>query len=667
MISKEYQAVLKELVIKEFIKSNSRAPSFAELQELIQAAHKKHYAVDQIGLSGSLIVKPGFREHSSASNENSNRAALLLDLLTLNKKIDNLIDLEEASYHATLGNFNRINVTLDELNSRLDNLLLVYSKDDEFLYGFEEDFSNQYFLNKLQTTACVQPNSVTLGKRRLSLLDKNTVKIKNFVTAEHGYITYTTNSASSSLLSDNGQVWQCIVKTSYQTGRVSIVLELTFDEPKEVSALKLFSLPCEVNKPTYVTCFYFTANDVYVAFEPVEQRVTQSMILPASASGVKKIQIVLSKEAADVAELSLNEYQYIFDLNKISVELSEYKTKSVLFCGPYTTTTVEGRTVSPTKASLVACTKQPTGTGISIYLSTDNETWSSVDHLSKTTNYVSFGSNSADVALDIVDSGVSMYGLVSEIGLTEQFDVNTEAYLNSFITAEYAELVSNRNIKIKRNIVYSSSISEVTGTVPGWRLDKRSGTYSCYISVSNPEGRLVDLGPKGAFLNGVKVTGETLIPVGTSRFQTDSSNWSVVANDLTSETSLKVADSLYPYNHHYIVSGYPYSADFSGEKIYRGLDEYYGYEMEYVSPEEFETVLLNTSKYYRVFTLEEVDGNVYFKVKVNKKSSTWLSEGFSVDFSTQNKEARSIYVKAVLTSNNVLLTPILESFKVRVS
>lgn len=667
MISKEYKNTLKTLAIQKFVNENKRSPTVAEMQYLLHEIQKKYHAVDVVGLSGSDIEKPLFRQVSSATTENNNRKVILSDLLTLNTKLDNLIDMEEAAYRSSIGTIARANKTLDELMGRVDNLLLIYGQGDDFLYGFEETFANQQYVDHTNSTACIHPSNVTLGKRKLDFVGSDSITAKFSVVAERGYSSYYANGSLNSLLKDNGDVWQCKVKTPYQIGRVALIIELSFSKLVDVSSLKLFGLPSEVSKPMYTTVSYARENGVLVAIEPVEQELTQAFILPINASGVKKIQLIISKNAADVPTGVLNEYEYHFELDKIVLESSNYILSSSLICGPYTIVDYNGNEVFPTKASLTACTKEPAGTGIAFYLSTDGTNWHSLNHLNKTSNYVSFGDNTPEKAIGQTDLSKDSHVLLNTLDSTEQFDYRHEAYLNSYILADYANIVSKHNINIKRGIVYSENISEALGTALGWTHNRKKGTYSCYVNIKNAEGRIIDLGPKGAILNDKKVTGETLFPNGISKFETDSSNWVDIETNILSDTELEKVDPLYPYNHKYIISGYSYPVSFLGDRPYKGVNEYFAYQMYYISPEEFEALEPTASNYYRVFTIEQVDDNLYFKVKVNKNSSTWMLEGFELDFVTQNVNPIStIYVKAVLNSNAALLTPVLESFKVRV-
>lgn len=667
-ISKEYKAVLRRRAIQSFIEETRRSPTTAELNQLVLDTETKYYSVDEVGISGFDLTKPKFRQSASASNENANRSAVMDDLLTLNTKLDNLVDREESAYRGALSTISRTNKTLDELSERLDNLLLIYGQDDIFLHGIEETFSHQLYIDKFNSTVSIEPNSCTLGKRRLDDVDLSQVKVRTFVVSQKGHVAFEANSAVKSLLENDGNVWRGSVTTTYQIGRVSLVLELTLPQAINLTTMKMYTLPVEVNRKCTLTVFYSTNGSTFDAILPAEIALDQANIVPLNLIGVKKLQIMISKEAADVSSTDISEYKYQFLIDKITLEASSFEVsdRSVLLAGPYALTDTNGMPVFFTKATLKACTIEPTGTAVAFYLSADGEQWHSVDHYGKAGAFVSFGDGTSTQATAFIDSDVSPNALVETLDLTEDYDTQREAYLNVYVTEEFAELVPKRNIIVKRNIVLDSSPAVLLDTTPGWVREKRVGTYSTVLYISNPEGRYIDFGPKGAILNGQKVTGNTYIQSGYSTFQTDTSNWLLLDETLTAETALKAVDPLYPYNHKYLIEGYPYTGAFVGERPYSGVDEYFGALLDYISPEEFYTLAPKDPRYFKVFTIEEVDGKLFFKVKVHKASSTWRDEAFAIDFQVQSSRSNDLYVKAVLSSNRDTLTPVIQSFKVRV-
>lgn len=662
-ISKEYLSTLRKRDVQKFIAENKRSPTVAELREIINKSIKDYYAVDETGIVAFDLVKPKFRQESSIEIENNNREAIYLDLMTLNQKLDNLLEIEETAYRASTSTFSRVNKTLDEFLERLDNLLLINGQDDLFLQGVEETFAHQLHVDYANTTAAVESFNVQLGKRRLDFVDLSKCKLAVTAIADKGYIAYEANSSIKSIINDDGNIWQGKIKTNYQLGRVSLLLSFTFSESTDISLLKIKCLPIEVNKIMTSSVYYSTNGSSFNIIEPFEQRLTESFSLPINKKGVKKIQVLLSKEAADRFNSSLNEYEFLFLLDKIAFEKSIYEqeSKSTLFCGPYDIVDTSGKPVYFTKATLKACTMEPEGTSIAFYISNNGIDYRPIDHHNKTSNYVSFGDNSSGQALSYVYLNQAATSLIESVGSTEEYDVSKEAYLNAFVVPEYTELIPYRNITIKRNIAVKDV--EISGIPSGWIWNSERNTYSTIIYISNSEGRQIDFGPKGIMINNNLSTGLTWLKNGYSYIEVNSTNWNSLPNSINNETDLKTLDVLYPYNHRYLIEGYKYIGAFLGEKLYTGVDEYFGKLLNYVSQEEFEIIENNN---YNVFTIEEVDDQLYFKVKVDKTSSTWQNEHFAIDFVVQSQSNNQLWIKAILSSNDSTLTPVLESFKVRV-
>ena len=94
-ISDAYQETLKRRAVQSFIAENKRRPTEAELRDLFAKTKQAYPNVDQVGISGYDIVKPQFKDRSSAADENTNRKAVFDDMCTLAERIDDLAQLLE--------------------------------------------------------------------------------------------------------------------------------------------------------------------------------------------------------------------------------------------------------------------------------------------------------------------------------------------------------------------------------------------------------------------------------------------------------------------------------------------------------------------------------------------------------------------------------------------
>ncbi len=219
---------------------------------------------------------------------------------------------------------------------------------------------------------------------------------------------------------------------------------------------------------------------------------------------------------------------------------------------------------------------------------------------------------------------------------------------------------------MKRNVVESDSPSTLLNAVPGWTFNESTQQYQTTIYVSSPDGHYLDLGDTSAYINGSLLSGEVFLPQGYTVFATSDANWLQADETVSNADDLEAADPLYPYNHKYLVEGYPYADDFSGERLYTGVSDFFGAKLLYRSPEEFAYMESSDPNFYNVFTVDDSVGKGYIKVKVDKSDASWLSERFDLDWSVQTATSNELYVKALLSTSNKAKSPRVDSFKVRV-
>lgn len=668
-ITRPYFQTLKRRAVQRFVKENKRSPSEAELKEIVHQERLAYPTVDTVGVSGYDLDRPRFKDHSSASLENTNRQAMWDDCLTLNSRLDSLLETLEDSHKGFQGTSRRVGRLLDETEARLDNLLLLNGAADLFAVGIEETFSTQVVIDETDTDATVESGYVTLGRSGYTPINLSRAKISATSGGTAKILGVSTGTPVSSLKKDDGSLWEYIVYTKEQQGRVSLVLTVDLLNPTYVGDVRLTGLPISVNKKMTTTVFYSIDGGSWTALDPVEAAATPEMNFSIGIDGVQKIQIVLSKDAADSATPNKNSFIYVFSLDSLKIYSDSFKPskQSVLVAGPYDLLDELGDPVYFTKATFSACTFEPENTSVSFFLSKDKVNWVGVSHDRMNSEIVAFGDSSATVSSDFVNDSVGQeYAVIESVEGLDDIEFSNEAVLNTYCLAAWTSKAPINSFVVKRNIVTSSSAESVLGTPAGWVFDEKTQLYSTTIYVDDPAGRYVDFGTSTAFLNDVPVTGLVLVPQGYAVFATSDTNWIEVDETLTSASDLSKADPLYPYNHKYLIQGYSYDEGFTGEQVYQGFDEYFGRLLSYRSPEEFAYLDADDPSYYSVFTIEDGDGNWYIKVKVDKTDASWLSEQFSANWSIQSGDTNQLYVKALLGTSEKGKTPKIDSFKVRV-
>lgn len=667
-ISKPYKNTLRRRAIQAFVQTNQRSPTDAELNRLIAVEEAAYPTVDQVGISGFDMTRPRHKDESSAAAENVNRKAVFDDLTTLSTRLDALLLLLEDSHRGFYATSRRVGRLLDQTDSRLDNLLLLNGLADAFVVGVEETFDTQQQIDQNVSTAQVEAGYVTLGRTGYTPVDLEQVRLRTTTAGAVEIIGTTASSPISSLKEDDGNLWEYTIYTKEQAGRVTLIMTVEFPEATYVGDIRLNGLPISTNQKTTVSCFYSLDGQAYTALDPVEQVATSEMAFQIGLDGVKKVQFTFSKTAADSHTANRNRYMYVFSLDSLKVYTDSYSTstRSTLICGPYSVFDDLGAPVYFTKATLTACTCEPDDTSVSFYLSQDGETWIGASHDGNSSNYASFYDSSASQAAAFVQADLVSGAVIDVVAGMEDLDFQTDGILNSYIDSEYVDIVPLKSITVKRNIVSSDAPDALLGAVPGWSFDENTQQHSTTLYIESPDGRYLDFGDTSAFINGSLVSGQIYLPQGYSTFATSDANWIEIDSTYSTAEVLEAGDPLYPYNHKYLVEGYPYTEAFIGDQLYLGAEEYLGCLMVYRSPEEFAYAEVGDRLFYKMFTVEDVDGNWYIKVKIDKTDASWRQEVFSADWAVQSSPTNNLYVKALLSTSESGQTPRIDSFNVRV-
>lgn len=663
-----YDDALKQVTVQKFVEENNRTPNLLELRRELLRARRRYPSLEEVGFAGHLITKPQFTSVSSASEENKNRRAVLLDAEIASQRTDHLWRALENTFRGTQGNLQMMKRKLHELESRVDNLLLLSGNTDIFVYGIEEDFVTQDKVDFSQTDASVEAGFVTIGRAGFGLVDMDQVRITHSTSAERGYIGSQNSSAISSLKEDDGEFWEHLVYTNYQQGRVTVTVDATLDVPQYVSEFRFTGVTSGLNSRVVATAFFSLDGRTFKACEPQEVTLGPTeTCFNIGEDGVQKIRLMLSKEQFDNTTTVSGQYVYLFSLDSLKIYSRNYSTsaESTYVSGPYNIYDETGQEILFTKATCDVCVSQGEESAVSVYLSTDGVDWNSgagsTDHGSA--GIFSFADGTSTGAIVQLDASKALYALVESLSLVD-LDLAHESLLNTAIPAEHATNVVRKTAKVKRNIVIEGTEDIVLGAVQGWGYNRSTSMYRTTAYVTNPAGMSIDLGHTSAFVNGLQSTGLVTLKQGYNVFETNASNWGEIPVGLYTLQDVRKEDPLYPYNHKYLLEGYPYADTFNGERVYLGVEEYFGELLTYVPPEIFASP--DNATNYTIFTIDDTMDIPVFKVKVNKQDGTWANEKFSVDWTTNKRGSDTLWLKMILSSSTDYTSPVVTSIKVRV-
>jgi hypothetical protein len=661
-----YEEALKARVVRDFIAENSRTPNDLELRQVVQRADRRYPGLREVGFSGHLVTKPGFVSESSAHDENLNREAIHTDVDLTSERIDALVQRMETSFRSLYATGRNLKRRLDDIETRIDNVLLLSGSTDAFVHGIEENFVVQDKIDFVNTTASVESGFITMGRAGFGLVDLADVNISYTTLADKGTIGIQNASSIDSLKSDDGSFWDCLVYTNYKQGRVSLLIDVALDTPQFISEVRFTAQTGGSNSRNTATVFYSLDDKIYKTLEPQEiVLTTEENVFNVGLDGVRRIRIMISKDRYDNTTAVNSQFVYVFSLDSIKLYSKSYSAdaESIVIAGPYDVLDEEGQPVMFTKATADVCVTQGEEDSVGLFLSTDGITYLPIDHTSNGLGIVSFTNGSSSGTETAITSTIAAAGLTEEAVVELR---PTEALLNTAVDREWASEVVRKSIVVKRNVPYSISDTRavVYGAASGWVYDSIRKMYRTTVYVSNEDGLVLDLGGTSAFVNSIQMSGQVELRQGYSVFETTESNWLGVPTNLTKLSDLRKADPLYPYNHRYLIEGYVYSDAFKGERVYAGVEEYFGSLLSFTSPELFASP--ESDGNLDIYTLDDSDGRLVFPVKVNKSDASWSLEQFEQTWLVSRGANNQLWFKMLLNSASGFTSPIVSSVRVRV-
>jgi hypothetical protein len=274
--------------------------------------------------------------------------------------------------------------------------------------------------------------------------------------------------------------------------------------------------------------------------------------------------------------------------------------------------------------------------------------------------------------------------------------VSTTPTTNSITASSQRYSFKNSNERIL-NYELSGSIEIAEGTLELWRNVKVLGLndkvrdvahgwgfhdpwYTCVVYVQNPAGVTIDFGSKAIVLDGEPKTGRLTIGFGRHAIRAHKDNWKEFsASGISTLAALKSADSLYPYNHRYLIEGFPYPAAWATteEKVYLGFDITAEFFMKEVSPidlvqnvkaGDFERFAIDwdapdsASSGYTNKPAAKV-----FLVKCDEGYSDFTNERFLVKFKSVDTLYQYLRLKAILKTTDTTVAPYVDSYRVKLA
>lgn len=662
--------MIKNKLIKDFIRLNNRAPTRNEIRilenEFVEANPKSR----EVGmLAGSPEDYFIVSKESSAEHYNDIVLKTTEDIDSLLNKINKESEDLETYFRIYNGRINNSINEVSRLERQINRDVLLYSKSDIYNYGIVEDFSDYDKINLNTSNVYLFNGRMTVGFTKVASSGFNIGATQYLVrhrsrsqTREVPYNNF------SNAFKEDGTFFKVVSYSSMPDEVVDFVVETVFPESKgrHIDVLKFVTDAVEINsKMSYAVLYSKDGSHYFPVFESELRVKNNENYVEVKQDNVKRLRLVLTKRSHDLKVG--DDYGYVFSLDFFGQTENAYKIneESVAYLGPYEIKDENGEPVNFNLATIKGgtCCIVPDKTTADIYLSKDNFNWIKADFNGESRQVVQFGETESLDIFDIVDPSSKLNYIAEAIpeGIVLK---RNEKLLNYYIQESNKSNFIKETLSIKRNIL-SNKDNKTYGASSGWEFD--GNWYQTTIEINQPEGRYINLGNSSCKINNRTVNGKVFLPFGKHSFKTSKENWidlDIEESSVQSIRQLRNIDRLYPFNHKYVIEGFNYSNVFRGPKEYIGVDKVYAFDLKEVSNQRF-----LVEEDFESFTIIELNGNLYFKIKNKISSGESKLEDFEITCKTRvaiEGDNNLLYIKAILKTFDQRVTPKIDQIQVRV-
>lgn len=662
--------MIKNKLIKDFIRLNNRAPTRSEIKLLENEFTEENPKSKEVGmLAGSKEDYFFASKESSSEHYNDILLKTSEDLDSLLEKIKTESEDLETYFRVYNGRINNSINEVSKLEREINRDLLLHNKSDIYNYGIVEDFSDYNKIDMDRSNVYLFNGKLTVGFTRISSDSFNGEATEYLV--RHRGRTKTREvpyNDFKNAFKEDGTFFKVVSYSSTPDETVDFIIETTFPENKgrSIGALKFTTDAIEVNSKLSYSVYYSSdETNYYPVFESELRIKNNENYVEVNKNNVKRLRLVLTKRGHD---LKIGEdYGYVFSLDFFGHTKNAYKIneESIAYLGPYE---IKDENEEPINFNLATikggtCCIIPEKTSVDIYLSKDNLNWLKADFNGEGRQVIQFGETEGQEIFDILDTNSKLNEIAETIPAAITLKKN-EKLLNYYIKKENKELFIKQSLSIKRNVL-SNKNNKTYGASSGWEFD--GNWYKTVLEVSQPEGRYLNFGPNSCKLNGRTVNGKVFLTFGKHELKTSKENWidlDIEEESIQSIRQLRSIDKLYPYNHKYVVEGFNYSKTFRGPKEYIGVDKIYAFDLKEVSNQRF---LVEDN--FDTYTILEVEDNLYFKIKNKLSTAESKIEDFEISCKTRIpllNDNNLLYIKAILKTFDERVTPKIDQIQVRV-
>lgn len=713
------EPAFKEVLVRRFIldqllagETPTGADIEAYLEEFVRTEHPAGFTVP---LTGVMELSVPTHSAGSASAHNEFLSKVEIDDETINTATFD-------SLRSSLDSYDRWSIALDELRTRasnlrdrLDALLLLRSDTEGYFDSFNEDFFTTQYLDLEESTASVDiaDGKVTINLSRpdtpLAIYKIDTNRLTNEditirVLDSRGFVGLqeVDTLPITNLVKDITSGYSAAVTTT--SGVSGVTLELVI-RLSRTSSLSVNRIKVDLSSASISGGLIFTAsysddgsNWTLIPGEFHTKKITIKDDFAFSTVRAKYFRFVILNEAPDIYAHS--RYIYDFSMRNIHFYNERYDSDSVSLVQSKEIFFKDsgGNERSFSKATLEVCEELMEDTDISYelrgYDSGESEytSWIPICPFNReeitgntivqfsSENIKDSTSGSVSTILNLTRDVRSLnYERLDTDGntLAVAFEREELAPLNFYIGAGDLNDMVELSLLVQRNIGIKDQkfplVPEdltVRNVSSGWRESEDGTAYETYINVLSEDGWVLELGGSIARLNGVRITGRTVVPKGIHLFSTQKFNWLSLsgASPATLE-ELRELDTLYPVNHKYLIEGFQYPLVWDAEKVYIGVDSYFAVLCRRIPALDIR--LTHDTEDLSVVGLERLDQDTngsrgIFLVNYDATYSDFSNELFRVEYKTKDSAVDRLQWRATLSSESSEKTPVLSFVRVKI-
>lgn len=640
----EWVKEARAYLVRNYVRENLRAPSEEELQESLRRLQEANPEMDLVGLS-SNVEYPVVRRAGSAAEENERRSLIYTDLVATTQRLKATEKKINESRRQMTASFQRASLQMDRLLLKAGAVEDLLNRNTFSNVSIQESFEN--YVPVVSSDLDISNGQVALFLDGDETVDFQTATASiNLTGLGPGYIGSFSSGKLTDIYRDNGKFWQRIGMTNTQDVGTILTLTWLFEDPIDVTSFSFFSAP----SPS--TRWYLEYSSDGTSWSSSSESFTMRAHNATSVGlNVYGVRLIIQKDAAD-RQLETGAWGHVYVLDRVTASSSPYESSGECVLGPYEVRNAFGDFYLYGSATMDVCADLPDETSISYSVSRDGSTWVALDPDSLD---AVLSDQSATVTP--IDSAVDVQSLIETTNSVSSVDFGSEAILNAYADTQHIE---PELVTIKRNIAFGDGES-VSGAPRQWSLI--DGVY--WTTAETTSYRQIDFGNASISLNGNIVSGVVDVPPGIHRFGVESANWTeLTTTTFQSLADLEAADPLYPHNHRYLLEGVTYGTNYTGDKIYLGVEDLYGERMLYMPMEAFVRLDDSDPLYYQWFSILYEGGNTYYIVKVNKQYSTWQNERYDVDWIEPTANSL-LYIRVQMSTSDTLRSPALQDLSAR--